>query len=258
MTLLKDVFSGPARYRAETPWGPFQALLATVVIVVAPMLLVTVVMMVQGATGVLSDTSQGFMRDMMRLSTPTGVLVLGLSQLLSLALVWLFAGRQGMRWPTFSLSQPNPPSFRLCIALAVMFIVVMGLIEFVVYQFLKFDLFKDSKFLVEGLRSPMWPFTIFMAVVLAPLWEELTFRGFLMSALSKTPMGIVGGALISTTLWTLLHASYSIPALLSVFAAGLAISWLVWKTGSLRVAIVTHALVNASAATFAGVFAPAM
>ncbi len=132
----------------------------------------------------------------------------------------------------------------------------MGVIEFFLYQLIKFDVFKDSKFLVEGLRSPLWPFTLFMAVVLAPLWEELTFRGFLFSALAKTKLGVAGGGLISTSLWALLHASYSIPALLSVFAAGLAMTWLVWKTGSVRAAIVTHALVNTSAVIFAGIFSP--
>jgi len=255
MKALQDFMAAPARYKAETPWGPFEATAATLVIVVAPIVLVMLVMFVQSATGSMSGGGDAFVKDMFRLNTPTGVLVLGLSQLVSLGLVWVFAGRKGMRWPTLSFTPPYP-SYGLCFALAALFLLAMGLIEFGLYKLIKFDVFKDSKFLVEGLRSELWPFTLVMAVVLAPLWEELTFRGFLLSALAKTRLGIVGAGLITTTLWTGLHASYSIPALISVFSPGLVITWLVWKTGSLRVAIVTHAMVNASAATFAGLFSP--
>ncbi len=255
MSALHEFITAPARYEPETPWGPFEALAATVAIVLTPMLLLALVMLTQSAFGSMTGGGDAFMKDMMRLSTPIGVLVFGISQLVSLGLVWWFAGRQGMRLPTLSLTSPYP-SYTMCFLFAALFILVMGVIELGLYRLIKFDVFKDSKFLVEGLRSAMWPFTVFMAVVLAPLWEELTFRGFLLSALARTRLGIVGGGLISTALWTLLHASYSIPALISVFAAGLVMTWLVWKTGSLRIAIVTHAMVNASAAVFAGLYSP--
>lgn len=255
MTTLHRLMAEPARYRAETPWGPFEAVAATLVIVVTPLVLVSLVMFAHGTLGTMTGGGNAFLKDMMRLNTPSGVLVLGLSQLVSLGLVWWFASRRGMRLATLSLARPYP-SYLMCAVLAAYFIVAMGVIEFGLYQLIKFDVFKDSKFLVEGLRSDMWPFVLVMAVVLAPLWEELTFRGFLLSALANSRLGFVGAGLISTTLWTLLHASYSIPALVSVFAAGLVITWLVWKTGSLRVAIVTHAMVNASAAAFAGLFSP--
>lgn len=255
MSFLKEFLQTPAQYKAETAWGPFSALLATIIIVITPILLLSGVMLVQGASGSLTHGGSNFIRDMMRLNTPAGIIALGTTQLVSLGLVLLFAGRQGLRWPTLSLSS-GTPGYLTCLALGALFIVAMGIIEFVLYQFIKFDFFKDSKFLVEGLRSAMLPAVLVLAVVLAPLWEEMTFRGFLLSALAKSRLGIVGGGLVSNTLWTLLHASYSLPALLSVFAAGLVITWLVWKTGSLRIAIVTHAMVNASAAVFAGVFSP--
>jgi len=255
MSAVHKFFTEPARYKPETPWGPFQALAATLMVVLAPMLLLGLVMFVQGVSGSMSGGGDAFVTDMMNLGTPIGVLVLGLSQLISLGLVWWFAGRQGMRWPTLSLSSPYP-SYTMCFGVAVLLILVMGVIELGLYKLINFDVFKDSKFLVEGLRSSLWPFTVLMAVVLAPLWEELTFRGFLLSALAKTRLGIVGGGLISTALWTLLHASYSAPALISVFVAGLVMTWLVWKTGSLRIALITHGMVNASAVIFAGLFSP--
>lgn len=255
MTGLTQLFTMPPKYRAETAWGPFQAVLATIVIVVAPMVILSALLAYQTATGAAGSIDSSFLKDVVSLSTPAGVLALISSQLVSLVLVWAFAGRGGLRWPTLGLAPPSP-SYKFCIAIALVFIAALGLVELALYYFVQFDPFKDSKFLVEGLRSEMWFGTLLAAVVLAPLWEELTFRGFLLSALAKSRLGIVGGGLVSNGLWAALHASYSLPALLSVFTAGLAITWLVWKTGNLRVAIVTHALVNASAAVFTGVFSP--
>ena len=50
--------------------------------------------------------------------------------------------------------------------------------------------------------------------------------------------------LISTALWTALHAGYSAVGIVEVFLIGLFFSWLLWRTGSLRVAIFCHALYN--------------
>ena len=57
-------------------------------------------------------------------------------------------------------------------------------------------------------------------------------------------MGFWGGALITTGLWTALHAGYSTAGIVEVFLIGLFFSWLLWRTGSLRVAIFCHALYN--------------
>jgi membrane protease YdiL (CAAX protease family) len=78
----------------------------------------------------------------------------------------------------------------------------------------------------------------------APLSEELLFRGFLQAALARSRLGFAGGAVIASLLWTALHAGYSIPGIIEVFVIGLFFSWLLWRTGSLLVPIVCHALYN--------------
>jgi CAAX protease family protein len=80
----------------------------------------------------------------------------------------------------------------------------------------------------------------------APLSEELLYRGFLLSALARTRLGFWGAALIATALWAALH-DYSAVGFAAVFMMGLLISWLLWRTGSLRVAIFCHALHNSLA-----------
>ena len=49
---------------------------------------------------------------------------------------------------------------------------------------------------------------------------------------------------MTTTLWTALHAGYSLAGIVEVFTIGLFFSWLLWRTGSLRVPLFCHALYN--------------
>lgn len=252
---VRDILQGPARYRAKTPWGVWSALLATAAIVLVPVMCI-------GLVAVAIDTLEpsGFEagqigRQMISLSMPAGVATAIGTQVLSLALVWVLAGRNGQRAAALGFTAPRS-AFSTALLIALGFIVVLGLFELALYLTIEFDPFADSRFLVEGLRSPLWPFTVLMAVILAPLWEELVFRGFLLSALAKSRIGFAGGAVISSGLWAMLHMGYSTPALVTVLFAGLALSWLVWKTGNLWIAIVCHAVVNACAAVFAWMFSP--
>ena len=82
--------------------------------------------------------------------------------------------------------------------------------------------------------------------LLAPLSEELLFRGFLFSALSKSSLGRAGAALVTTSLWTALHVGHTPIAQAQVFASGLLLSWLLVRTGSLRVPIACHVLFNSA------------
>ena len=50
--------------------------------------------------------------------------------------------------------------------------------------------------------------------------------------------------MVTTSLWTALHAGYSLAGIVEVFLIGLFFSWLLWRTGSLRVPIFCHALYN--------------
>jgi len=78
----------------------------------------------------------------------------------------------------------------------------------------------------------------------APVSEELLFRGFIFSGLAKTRLGFSGTAILTTVLWTALHAGYSAFGLVEVLAIGLYFSWLLIRTGSLWVTIVCHSLYN--------------
>src|SRR5262245_60819149 len=131
------------------------------------------------------------------------------------------------------LSEGPPPDGR-----------AQAIVSAVQYALLPQDLYADLRPLLQ-LLSAEWALALAVVGLGAPLSEELLFRGFLLSALARSRLGFARGALVTTSLWTALHAGYSLAGILEVFTIGLFFSWLLWRTGSLRVPIVCHALYNA-------------
>lgn len=108
------------------------------------------------------------------------------------------------------------------------------------------DIYADLKQLEFLFRIPIWPASFLVVAVLAPIAEELLFRGVLLPALARSFLGFWGAAVVSTLVWTALHFgnAYSAAGMLLVFMLGIIFSWLFAKTGSLRVPIVAHMLNN--------------
>jgi len=84
---------------------------------------------------------------------------------------------------------------------------------------------------------------LFSSVVVAPIFEELVFRGFLFQGL-KSKTGIVWAAAISSVLFAVVHTQYDIWGWISVGMMGLTACYLTHRTGSLKTAIVFHAIGN--------------
>ncbi|MGI9557969.1 MAG: CPBP family intramembrane glutamic endopeptidase [Solirubrobacterales bacterium] len=88
-----------------------------------------------------------------------------------------------------------------------------------------------------------------LIVVLAPLSEEIFFRGFMFAGLRRR-MTLWPAAAISAVIWGALHltgGNLGVAALLTVF--GLLLAWLYEHTGSLWPPIIAHAFNNALAFT---------
>lgn len=82
------------------------------------------------------------------------------------------------------------------------------------------------------------------ALVLAPILEEVTFRGVALGAMVVRGVPPIMAAAISSAAFTFLHLQYSIPALAVVFVAGLGFAWLRLKSGSMLVPILAHIAAN--------------
>jgi len=96
----------------------------------------------------------------------------------------------------------------------------------------------------ELLRGDVLWLVLIVICIGAPLSEELLFRGFIFSGLAKTRLGLIGTSVVTTVLWTGLHAGYSIFGLIEVLGIGLYLSWILVRTGSLWVTIFCHGVYN--------------
>jgi CAAX protease family protein len=79
-------------------------------------------------------------------------------------------------------------------------------------------------------------------VVMAPVFEEMVFRGLLFATLRRR-FGWIGSALISTAVFAAAHG-YGALGFASVFWTGLLWAWAYEKTGSLLPGIVAHSINN--------------
>lgn len=233
----------------RTPWPPGPALLVALAASFAPLLV--------GLAGLLAQRS-GLVAvegPAVSLASPFLLAQMIAGQLLSLAIIWVAAGRKGARSDMLKLAPPQT-GWLAAAGYGVLLIVLIGPIEVLLYRLAGLELFTDGRWLLEGLTSPLWWAVIVAAVVLAPLWEEVTFRGFLLSALASSRLGFWPAAVVSSGLWTVLHLGYSWPGLASVFMAGLGLSWVMQRTGSMRAVVVAHAVINAFSLTVIYLFAP--
>jgi membrane protease YdiL (CAAX protease family) len=104
----------------------------------------------------------------------------------------------------------------------------------------------DTKTLVDIYNTSVWPVLLWiMVVVLAPICEELIFRGFLFEGFRRSRLGLVGTIIVTSFIWTCLHAGYSVSSLGAIFIFGLVLGAVRYKTGSLWGTMAMHAFYNA-------------
>jgi membrane protease YdiL (CAAX protease family) len=223
------LFRGPAAYEPRTPWPPLWAILAGVAIVCASILAASLMF-------VGSRAPSGARPGMTELGA------LGIWQattvVLTLAASALFGGRI-----RDVLALRVPVGARVYLNAVLLMAALQVLVSLVQYFLFPQDMYADLRPFVQ-LFGERWVLALLVVGVGAPLSEELLFRGFLLSALAGSRVGFWGGALITTGLWTALHVGYSTAGIVEVFLIGLFFSWLLRRTGSLRVAIFCHALYN--------------
>jgi len=94
---------------------------------------------------------------------------------------------------------------------------------------------------------PIWLMWLALVVV-APLLEEIYFRGFLFKGLAAGPIGPIGAIVATAILWALIHIQYDVYGIATIFFQGLLAGAARLKTGSLTVPVLMHAEANLIAA----------
>ena len=198
------LLTGAPAYRALTPWRAGWAVIAAVLITAVGILAAIAFVGVANLSPPPGAGESPAMQGHVALTT------LGVWQAVTIALTLLASTLFGGRWRDV-LALRAPAAGPVIYSTAVLAMLVLQLLVSVVqYFFVSGDMFADLRPFVDVAVGPNWGLALLVVGLGAPLAEELLFRGFLLSALAKTRAGFAGAALISTSLWTALHAGYSL------------------------------------------------
>jgi membrane protease YdiL (CAAX protease family) len=90
---------------------------------------------------------------------------------------------------------------------------------------------------------------IISACIIAPIFEELIFRGLAFARIERSKLGIVGAIFITSIIFTLIHVQYEPMVLGFLFIFALLLGFIRYKTQNIVYCIALHALIN-SLSTF--------
>ncbi len=82
------------------------------------------------------------------------------------------------------------------------------------------------------------------AILVAPAGEEVLFRGFLFRGWVRSQRSAWPAIIIISVLWAGLHVQYDWTGVLQIFVIGLFLGWMRWRSGSMLLTFVLHALFN--------------
>ena len=146
------------------------------------------------------------------------------------------------RWPTWLDIVWVPAG-------AIVYIVLTGIIAFLAMNFLKFvnyNQVQDTGF--SNLSSQFeYIMAFIMLVIVAPIAEEILFRGYLLGKLRKyAPLWVA--IIVTSLIFAIVHFAWNVG--LDVFALSIALCLLRVMTGSLWASIMLHMLKNSVAFFF--------
>jgi uncharacterized protein len=88
------------------------------------------------------------------------------------------------------------------------------------------------------------PAMLIAAIVVAPAGEEIVFRGFLFRGFVRSERSAWPGIVVISLLWAALHIQYDWTGVLQIFIVGLFLGFVRWRSGSVLLTFLLHALFN--------------
>jgi uncharacterized protein len=82
------------------------------------------------------------------------------------------------------------------------------------------------------------------AILVAPVGEEIMFRGFLFRGWARSDRATWPAVVVISVLWAALHVQYDWTGILQIFVIGLFLGWMRWRSGSTLLTFLLHALFN--------------
>jgi uncharacterized protein len=154
--------------------------------------------------------------------------------------VWLIRLRKQLSMQEYlALRKPKAEVLARCLLIAVVFLVAADLLKSLVDRPIVSSLM-TSLYETAGFLPIFW-----VAIgLLAPVFEEVLFRGFLYKGLQRSALGYWGIIVLPAGIWTLIHMQYDWGDMLEIFGFGMLLGVARLRTSSLYVPIAMHILNN--------------
>lgn len=146
-------------------------------------------------------------------------------------------------------------SATLCEALSIHRVSIVSLILWSIFAalvyylsvWINFDIthLDDHKFETKIFANKSYlPLLLVVIVLLAPLFEEVLFRGFLFNNLMQANVYPAVVILATSIIWATLHLQYSWPIVLSIVIIGILLGYARWQTRSIITSLAMHSIFN--------------
>ncbi len=256
MAWIVNGILGPHRFETRSPWGVFTGICAMFAGIILS--LVTIIALVLISSVAFPDQATDLQRcaAIMGREPSQECSAWALAVMATFAVILIFAF-YGMACIRNSSTPGNALLLRaanLCWWQYLALVIGMSCVLFVseqavslVFGATQADLEQGTDYIKVFMSSGgwhVWLLIVATVVVAGPFAEEVIFRGFMFTTLLETRAGFIGSAVITSACWTVLHYTYSWPTLTVLFLFGVALAYVVWRTGSLWPGIVAHGANN--------------
>ena len=228
---------------ATTPWSAGQTLgLGLAIAILLPLVNMVVALLMAGFASMADAdfNQQLFLRGLQRDGRYLTLAIIATN----VATIWLLLQfvrlRGAVDWQTYLAVRLPPHSAWAVTAVALMLYLSASHLLGQVYQR---PLFPEFLIAVYQSADPLLLFWIAVAII-APLAEELFFRGFLFVGLRNSRCGASGAIIITALLWSMTHVQYDLYEKLEIFLLGVILGWLRSRFNSVLVPLAGHIGMN--------------
>jgi uncharacterized protein len=221
------------------PWGYFATLGWGVLVFLVGQIAGAIVLYVwAGSVDNLADTLKSSPNDGVALSIGTYA-----ADVVMVALLWQLAALRGRKPAEYlALTVPTVNDVTMALKWLVVLIVAGDLLMYLSGQPLVPAAEVEA---YQSARAVGWlPGLAVAVMVVAPISEEILFRGFLFRGWAQTAREARIAIPVTALIFASLHLQYDIFGMAQILALGLFLGWVRWGSGSTLLTILCHAVIN--------------
>ncbi|MBL4621696.1 MAG: CPBP family intramembrane metalloprotease [Immundisolibacteraceae bacterium] len=233
----------PPHPGSNTPWSAGQTLgLGLAIAILLPLVNMVVALLMVGFASVADSSfnQQLFLRGLQHDGRYLTLAIIATN----VATIWLVLQfvrlRGAVDWQTYLAVRLPPHSAWAVTAVALMLYLSASHLFGQLYQR---PVFPEFLITVYQSADPLLLFWIAVAII-APLAEELFFRGFLFVGLRNSRCGASGAIIITALLWSGTHVQYDLYEKVEIFLLGVIFGWLRHQFNSVLVPFFGHVAMN--------------